>query len=103
MPITVIQNKEPKLKLPKFNVDTELDERLNDYQLQSLMNKSNFTLFLGRAGSGKTSLMTGLLGTSVKNGGFKKVFHTVIVFMPSSSRSSRQFFRKTPTRKSTIR
>ena len=94
--ITIKKNKEPTLKLPKFSVDGCLDERLNEWELQGLMNKSNFTLFLGRAGSGKTSLMTGLLGTKVKKGGFKKIFHTIIVFMPSSSRSSMKdnFFEK---------
>lgn len=94
--ITIKKNKEPTLKLPKFSVDGCLDERLNDWELQGLMNKSHFALFLGRAGSGKTSLMTGLLGTKVKKGGFKKIFHTIIVFMPSSSRSSMKdnFFEK---------
>lgn len=86
--ITIKKNEAPQLKLPKFSVDGILDERLNDWDIQGLMNKSNFTLFLGKSGSGKTSLMTGLLGTSIKKGGFKKVFHQIFVFMPSSSRSS---------------
>ena len=55
--ITIISNKIPTLKMPKFSVDTELDSKLNDYELTSLMNKSNFTLFLGKPGSGKSSLL----------------------------------------------
>jgi DNA replication protein DnaC len=86
--ISIKHNKKPKLNLPKFSVDNELHKDLNKFEIQKLMNKSNFSLFLGKPGSGKTSLMTGLLGTPVKKGGFKKVFETIIVFMPASSRSS---------------
>lgn len=85
MSIEIIKNKKPTLNLPKFNVDTELHKRLNDYEITKLMNKSNLTLFLGRAGSGKTSLMTAFLKTPHL---FKKVFHQIFVWMPSSSRSS---------------
>ena len=42
--------------MPKFSVDTELDSKLNDYEITLLMNKSNFTLYLRNAGSGKSSL-----------------------------------------------
>lgn len=83
--ISIKQNQAPKLQMPKFNVDTELHKRLNDYEVTKLLNKSNVTLFLGRAGSGKTSLMTSFLKTPHL---FKKVFHQIFVWMPSSSRSS---------------
>ena len=56
-------NKEPKLKLPTFSVDNELHKKLNEYEISSLMNKSNFTCFLGKAGSGKTSLLVSFLNT----------------------------------------
>jgi thymidine kinase len=49
------------------------------------MNKSFITGMIGKGGSGKTSLMTALLQTPQK---FKKVFHKIYVFMPSSSRAS---------------
>jgi ABC-type transport system involved in cytochrome c biogenesis ATPase subunit len=39
----------------------------------------------GANGSGKTSLMTGLLQTKQK---FKKVFHKIYLFMPDYSRGS---------------
>jgi acyl carrier protein len=49
------------------------------------MNKSNFTIFLGKAGQGKTSLLISFLNTSSL---FKYVYDNVIVFMPTNSRSS---------------
>jgi len=78
-------NKQPKLKMPSFSVDNQLDKKLNEYEITSLMNKSNFTCFLGKAGSGKTSLLVSFLNT---NALFKKVFHTIYLFMPNNSRSS---------------
>jgi hypothetical protein len=83
--ITIQQNKTPNLKMSKFTVDNALDKKLNEYEITKLMNKSNFTLFLGRAGSGKTSLMSSFLKTKEL---FYKVYHQIFLFMPSSSRSS---------------
>jgi hypothetical protein len=83
--ITIIHNKEPTLKRPVFLVDGELDPRLNEYEITKLMNKSNFTLFLGRAGSGKTSMIVSLLNTATL---FKKVYHTIYLFMGKNSRDS---------------
>jgi hypothetical protein len=83
--MNIIKNKEPKLLMPSFSVDTELDKKLNEYEITKLMNKSNFSLFLGKAGSGKTSLMTSFLKTPKL---FKKVYHNVFLFMPSNSRNS---------------
>jgi GTPase SAR1 family protein len=83
--IKIIHNKEPTLKRPVFLVDGELDQRLNDYEITKLMNKSNFTLFLGKAGSGKTSMIVSLLNTPSL---FKKVYHTIYLFMGKNSRDS---------------
>ena len=83
--ISIISNKIPTLKMPKFSVDNELDSKLNDYELTSLMNKSNFTLFLGKPGSGKSSLLISFLQTPSL---FKKVYHNIFLFMPSNSRNS---------------
>jgi hypothetical protein len=85
MSIEIIKNKKPTLKMPSFSVDTELHNRLNEFEITKLMNKSNTTLFLGKAGSGKTSLMTSFLKTPHL---FKKIFHQIFVWMPSTSRSS---------------
>lgn len=87
----------PQLKLQKFTVDTELHPVLTERGgIHELINKSNFILLLGRAGSGKTSLATGLLGTSIKRGGLKHIFDQIFVFIPPSSRSSMKdnFFEK---------
>ena len=78
-------NKQPKLNLPSFSVDNQLHKKLNEYEISSLMNKSNFTLFLGKAGSGKTSLLVSFLNTRSL---FYKVYHSIIIFMPPNSRSS---------------
>ena len=79
------KNEEIKLKLPVFQVDEPLSPHLDDVPLLKLLNKSFACSFIGRAGSGKTSLMTGLLQTKKK---FKKVFNKIYLFMPSYSRSS---------------
>jgi GTPase SAR1 family protein len=85
MSITIKKNEVPKLLRPKFTVDDELDSKLNQYEITSLMNKSNFTVFLGKAGSGKSSLLISLINSKTV---FKKVFHTIILFMPPNSRNS---------------
>ena len=53
MNINIKQNKKPKLCMPSFNVDNELSSKLNEYEISKLMNRSNFTLYLGRSGSEK--------------------------------------------------
>jgi hypothetical protein len=83
--INLIKNKKPELKMPKFNVDGELHKNLNDYALTSTLNKSNFTLFLAKAGQGKSSLAISLLKTK---GLFKGVYHNIFLFCPPNSRAS---------------
>lgn len=79
------KNEEITLKLPEFQVDNPLSPHLDEIPLLSHLNKSFACSFIGRAGSGKTSLMTGLLQTKNK---FKKVFHKIYLFMPDYSRGS---------------
>ena len=79
------KNEEIKLKLPEFQVDGKLSPHLDEIPLLKLLNKSFACSFIGRAGSGKTSLMTGLLQTKKK---LKKVFNKIYLFMPSYSRGS---------------
>ncbi len=79
------KNDEVQLKLPEFAVDFPLSPHLDAVPLLSHLNKSFALSFIGRAGSGKTSLMTGLLQTKHK---FKKVFHKIYLFMPDYSRGS---------------
>ena len=79
----LIHNK-PKLKLPEFKVDEPLSKHLDD-PLLSNMNKSFCCGLVGKAGSGKTSLMVSFIQTPKY---FKKVFNKIYVFMPNSSRNS---------------
>jgi len=83
--IHIKKNVEPELKRVKFNCDKKLHDKLDDYELTKLMNKSNFTLFLGKAGSGKSSLLISFLKTPTL---FKSVFHTIFCFIPPNSRQS---------------
>ena len=83
--IVVKHNPEPKLTIPKFSVDNELDEKLNSYAITKLMNRSNFTVFLGKPGSGKSSLLISFLKSKTM---FYKTYHTIILFMPPNSRQS---------------
>lgn len=85
MSVQIIEHKQPKLARPNFLVDGKLDNKLDDYEITKLMNKSNFTLFLGPAGSGKTSMIVSLLNTPNL---FKRVFHTIYLFMGKNSRDS---------------
>ena len=45
------------LNIPSFNVDGKLKNNLDNIEIFKLMNKSHFALFLGKAGSGKSSLV----------------------------------------------
>ena len=80
----LIHNK-PKLKMPEFKVDEPLSKHLDDDPLLTNMNKSFCCGLIGKAGSGKTSLMVSFIQTPKK---FKKVFNKIYVFMPNSSRNS---------------
>jgi signal recognition particle GTPase len=67
-----------------FLCDDEIHKKLNEYELtKSFLNKSNTTVFLGKQGSGKTSLMVNFV-TKL----YKKCFHKIYIFMPSYSRAS---------------
>lgn len=83
--IRIKENEKPDLKQPTFLCDKKLHPKLDNYEATSLINKSNFSLFLGKPGSGKTTLMISLLNTPSL---FKRCFHQVFVFMPAHSRGS---------------
>jgi hypothetical protein len=85
MSITIKSNPVPKMSIPKFSVDGCLDPKLDKYPVTELMNRSNFTVFLGKAGSGKTSLLTSFLKSKTL---FYRTYHTIILFMPPNSRQS---------------
>lgn len=81
----VIHNARPKLKLPKFKVDGKLAPHLDDTPLLALMNRHFTCAVMGKAGSGKTSLVQGLLAT---RGYMRRVFDTILVFIPPNSLNS---------------
>ena len=78
-------NKKPYLNIPSFSVDNKLKDKLDNIEIFKLMNKSHFRLFLGKAGSGKSSLVISFLSSK---DAFKKCFHNVFSFCPVNSRSS---------------
>lgn len=83
--ITIKNNKAPHLNMPSFSIDKKLHEKLDNIEIFKLMNKSHFGLFLGKAGSGKSSLCISFLNSK---DAFKKVFHNVFLFCPPNSRAS---------------
>lgn len=83
--IHIKENKIPLLHKPSFLVDKPIHERLNEIEIFSLMNKPNFTLFLGKAGSGKSSMVISFLNSPQA---FKKCYHDIILFCPPNSRAS---------------
>lgn len=78
-------NKKPNLNIPSFSVDNKLKDKLDNIEIFKLMNKSHFALFLGKAGSGKSSLVISFLNSK---DAFKKCFHNIFLFCPANSRSS---------------
>lgn len=83
--IYIKHNTTPNLDRPSFTVDKPLNPKLDKYELTKLMNKHNFTLFLGKAGSGKSSLLISLLQTKSM---FYGVYHQIFLFCPPNSRAS---------------
>lgn len=82
MKIEVLEK--PNLKKVKMNCDDCIDEKLKKYPMcNDLWSNTSFNVILGKMGQGKTSLVTNLIKTV-----FKKCFHHVIVFIPSTSRES---------------
>jgi DNA replication protein DnaC len=82
--IRIKENKKPNIEKIKFECDNEIHTKLNEFPLaRDFLNKSNTTLFIGRQGSGKTSLMVNIVKKI-----YKKCFHFIYVFMPHSSRKS---------------
>jgi DNA replication protein DnaC len=83
--IIVKHCKSPKIENVEFSVDHKLHPKLDKFELMSTLNKSNFTLVLGKPGSGKTSLVTGMLKTKSL---LKKVYNHIYLFCPKNSRES---------------
>ena len=83
--ITIIHNDKPHLDHAEMLCDGGLHNKLNNYELTKFLNNHSNNLFIGRPGSGKTSLVYSLFKSSKV---LKKVFHTVYLFQPAVSRQS---------------
>jgi DNA replication protein DnaC len=80
-------NNKPHLSKINFECDEEIHKKLNEFELtKEFLNKSNTTAFIGRQGSGKTSLMINMIKKL-----YKKCFHRIFVFMPETSRNSLKY------------
>ena len=78
------ENKKPHMTKINFECDDEIHKKLNEYELsKEFLNRSNTTVFIGRQGSGKTSLLINIV-----KGIYKKCFNYIYVVMPHSSRKS---------------
>jgi DNA replication protein DnaC len=83
------QNKSIKLDIPEFTCDSSpLGNHLNKYDMLKHLNGYFFTGFIGKPGSGKTSLLVSMLTGKKDKKIFRKAFDNVIVVMPSTSRNS---------------
>jgi signal recognition particle GTPase len=86
MNIKIIENNKPNLHKIKFNCDEKICDKLDKFpMIRDHLNKYNTTLFVGRQGSGKTSLAVNFIKQI-----YRKKFHKVYIFMPETSRSSLQ-------------
>ena len=83
MPIKMKSYPHPNLSVAKMNCDGDLSEKLNKFPFTQLFNKHMSCLICGKAGQGKTSLLYGLFKKPLK-----KVYNTIIIFQPNSSRES---------------
>jgi hypothetical protein len=81
----IVKHEQPEFIKTEFKCDTKLSKYLDDDPLLKNMNKSFCCGLISKDGGGKTTMLTSLLQTPHK---FKKVFHRIYVFMPSSSRKS---------------
>lgn len=80
----------PKLTVPKFKVDNPIIDYLEDKGefFKDVMNRYNSFCICGKAGSGKTSWITGMLTTKGKDKVWRKAFNHIVLVMPPSSRAS---------------
>jgi thymidine kinase len=84
MKLEVIKCNCPQMEKVNFECDHALSKKLEEYPMcRDHLNKYNTTVFIGSMGSGKTSLLVNMVKKM-----YKKVFHKIFVFMPSTSRQS---------------
>ena len=79
------KNKAPKLKHCKMNCDSGIHPKLDNYEISKFMNCHATNLFIGKPGSGKTSLVVSLFKSEEV---LNKVYNSIYLFQPSQSRAS---------------
>lgn len=79
------KNKSPHLEPCKMNCDSGLHKKLDKFELSKFMNCHSTNMFLGRPGSGKTSLVVSLFKSKEM---LYHIYHNVYLFQPSQSRAS---------------
>jgi hypothetical protein len=83
--ICIKKNIKPDLPICKMVCDAPLHEKLNSYDMTSLMNGHETNLFIGKPKSGKTSLLYSMFKSKKL---FRKVFHEIYIFQPETSQAS---------------
>jgi hypothetical protein len=84
--MSIISLEEPNYKLEpvKFNVDDTLGAHIKE----PFPNQSFFWVIVGKAGSGKTSLLINALSMKKENRVYRRVYDRILLVMPSNSRKS---------------
>jgi hypothetical protein len=89
MNIYLKKNKELKLSVPSFVCDDNpIGAHLNEYPMLSFLNSYGCNAFIGKPGSGKTSLVVSMLTGKGNKKVFRKCFNHILLVMPESSRKS---------------
>jgi KaiC/GvpD/RAD55 family RecA-like ATPase len=89
MNIYLKNNKELKLSVPSFVCDDNpIGSHLNEYPMLSFLNSYGCNAFIGKPGSGKTSLVVSMLTGKGNKKVFRKCFNHILLVMPESSRKS---------------
>jgi len=83
--ISIKENKKPTLPKTEMCCDTQLAEKLNKYDLTSFLNTHTTNLLIGRARSGKTSLLHSMFE---HRGLLRYCYHNVYLFQPLHSGKS---------------
>ena len=101
MSLEIKHNKGIELLPPQFICDGGIGKHLEKYEMLSHLNAYTFDIFIGRPGSGKTSLMVSFLTGKKDKKIYRKVFNHIYIVMPSTSIQSmvKNPFKKHPPEK----
>jgi DNA-binding transcriptional regulator YhcF (GntR family) len=95
--IRIIEHNKPNLEVCKIKNDQPLHQKLNKYEMTTLMNQHSLNVFIGRPKSGKTSFLWSLFQSEDL---FKRVFYQIYTFMPQASQDNlrKNIFAQIPER-----